>query len=111
MAVQMYPDGTEDVAKLPGVRDAVRDVGSEIFLKAQANLAGHRKSGNARIEITDTDYYPHWGVTVSMIDEKAVRAGGPGALAIEFGHYVTGANGVKRKVEGLRILGRASGLY
>jgi hypothetical protein len=110
MAVVMYPSGTEDVAKLPGVRDAVREVGGEIYFKAEANLAGHRQSGNARIEISDTDYYPNWGVTVSMIDERAANAGGPGALAIEFGHFVRTGNGFPRYVEGLHILGRAAGL-
>ncbi len=108
--VVIYPSCNEDVAKLPGVRDAVREVGGEIYWKAEANLAGHRHSGNARIEISDTDYYPHWGVTVSMIDEKATNQGGPGALAIEFGHFVRSANGFPRYVQGLHILGRAAGL-
>lgn len=108
--VTMYPSGTEDVATLPGVRDAVREVGGEIYFKAEANLAAHRQSGNARIEISDTAYYPHWGVTVSMIDEKAADQGGPGALAIEFGHFVHTRSGFPRYVQGLHILGRAAGI-
>lgn len=108
--VTMYPSGTEDVAKLPGVRDAVREVGGEIYFKAEANLAGHRHSGNARIEISDTAYYPNWGVTVSMIDERAVNQGGPGALAIEFGHFARSSSGFPRFVAGLYILSRAAGL-
>lgn len=108
--VTMFTSGTEDVAKLAGVRDAVREVGGEIYFKAQANLQGHRDSGNARIEISDTAYYPHWGVTVSMIDERAPNQGGPGALAIEFGHYVRSSSGFPRFVPGLHILGRAAGL-
>lgn len=109
--VTMYKSGTEKVATLSGVRDACRDVGSEGFLKAQSGLAAHRDSGNATIEITDTDYYPNWGVTVSLIDNKVPGQGGPGALGIEFGHYVNRANGTKVKVEGLKILGTAFGLY
>lgn len=115
--VVVYPSCNEDVSKLAGVRDAVRGVGGEIYWKAEANLAGHRQSGNARIEITDEPLtsisgktYGHWGITVSMIDEKSARQGGPGALAIEAGHYVRGANGTRTYVPGLHILGRAAGV-
>lgn len=108
--VFMYPSGTEDVAKLSGVRDAVREVGGEIYFKAEGRLAAHRQTGNARIEISDTEYYPNWGVTISMIDEKAADQGGPGALAIEFGHFVRTRSGFPRYVEGLHILTRAAGL-
>jgi hypothetical protein len=108
--VTMYPSGTEDVAKLPGVRDAVREVGGEIYFRAEANLAGHRHSGNARVEISDTGYYPNWGVTVSLIDQRAPNQGGPGALAIEKGHFVRTKNGFPRYVPGLNILGRAARL-
>jgi hypothetical protein len=92
----------EEVAKLPGVRDAVREVGGEIYFRAEANLAGHRDTGAAHIEISDTDYYDHWGVTVSLIDEAA--------LAIEFGHYVRMGNGFPRYVPGLKILRKAAGI-
>lgn len=110
MAVTMYPSGTEDVAKLPGVRDAVREVGGEIYFRAKANLGRHQQTGNARIEISDTGYYPNWGVTVSMIDEKAANQGGPGALAIEFGHFVRTGSGFPRYVPGLYILTKAARL-
>lgn len=107
--VTMYPSGTEDVATLAGVRDAVRKEGKEIYVKAQANLARHRQTGNAKVTM-DTKYYPHWGVTVSMIDLRAANQGGPGALAIEFGHYVRTKSGFPRYVQGLHILTRAAGM-
>jgi uncharacterized protein DUF5403 len=115
--VEMYKSCNQTVSTLPGVRDSVREVGGEIYFKAVANLAAHRHSGNARIEITDAPLtsvggktYSNWGITVSMIDEKTANAGGPGALAIEFGHFAKTTTGFPRYVEGLHILGRASGL-
>lgn len=107
--VVMYPSCNEDVSTIAGVRNAVRKEGREIFAKAEARLAAHRQSGNARVEFTDTKYYPHWGVVVSLIDEKARGQGGPGALGIEFGHFIRTGN-FPRYVEGLYILTRSAGL-
>lgn len=108
--VFMYPSCNEDVSTLSGVRDAVRNEASEIYFKAEGILAGHRKTGNARIEISDTMYYSHWGVTVSMIDERAANAGGPGALSIEFGHFIKTGSGGERFVDGLYVMSRGAGL-
>jgi hypothetical protein len=108
--VVVYASATEDVATLKGVRDAVRKEGRKVTVKAEGRLAAHRQSGNARIEMTDTGLYPNWGVTVSMIDERASNQGGPGALAIEFGHFVRTASGFPRYVQGLHILTGAVGM-
>lgn len=106
----------ETIAKIEGVRDSVRGEAGEIFWKAQANLARHRQSGNARIDISEASLvsvtgkaYENWGVTVSMIDERTANGGGPGALAIEFGHFLVGSD-PPRWVPGLNIMRGAAGL-
>lgn len=86
----------EEVAKLPGVRNAVRRVGRQIYARAQTNRAAHVAQGDARVEMTEGDYYDHWGVTVSLIDENV--------LSIEFDHYVRRADGTRILVPGTKIM-------
>jgi hypothetical protein len=89
----------EEVAKLKGVRGAVRQVGKRVYTRAQANRAQHYAEGEARIEMTEAEYYSHWGVTVSMID--------PNVLSIEFDHYVRKADGTRVLVPGTKIMRNA----
>jgi hypothetical protein len=91
----------KEISKLPGVRDYVRGVAGEVYWKAKANLAGHRDTGNADIEINEPDTYDHWGVNIWLVDEAA--------LSIEFGHFVHNKE-FPRFVAGLYILHRAAGL-
>jgi hypothetical protein len=91
----------EEIAKIPGVRDAVRGEAGEIYWKAKANLEAHRDEGEAKIEIDTPSSYDHWGVNVSLVD--------PAALSIEFGHFVHNKE-FPRFVAGLYILSRAAGL-
>lgn len=90
------------VSRLPVVNEAVRKETNEIAGRARRNLAGHRDTGNARIEtsFTKTD-----GI-VSLVD--------PAAESIEWGHWFTGfgwANpAFPRYVAGLYIITRAAGL-
>lgn len=92
----------ELISKMPGVRDAVREHAGEVYFAAVANLAGHRDTGNATIEIDTPSTYDHWGVNIWLVD--------PAALSIEFGHFVRMSNGFPRFVAGLYILHRAAGL-
>lgn len=76
------------------MRDAVRQTAEEIAGRARANLARHRRTGAARIEVargrTDTQ--------VSLVDDAA--------LSIEYGHIAPDGT----VVPGLRILGDAADL-
>lgn len=89
----------EEVSKLKGVRAEVRSVARRVFARAKANRAAHYAEGQAEIEMTEAEYYDHWGMTVSLID--------PNALSIEFDHYVTRADGTKVLVPGTRIMRNA----
>lgn len=89
----------EEVAKLKGVRNAVKQVGRRIYARAQANRAAHYAEGEAHIEMTVSEYYDHWGVTISLID--------PNALSIEFDHYVRRADGTRVLVPGTKIMRHA----
>ena len=91
------------IAKLPGVRDAVREQAGEIYFKAEAGLAGHRQTGNAHIEIDTPSGYDHWGINIYLVDPDG------NALAIEFGHFVHNKN-FPRFVAGLYVLHKAAGL-
>lgn len=63
------------ISHLSGVMSAVHNKGRQIGSAASSNLAAHRNTGAAEIEvrIEDTD------VVVSLVDEAAV--------SIEFGHF------------------------
>jgi hypothetical protein len=99
----LMPDSimVEEIAKIPGVRDAVRGEAGEVYWRAKSNLANHRDTGNADIEIDEPSTYDHWGVNVWLVD--------PAALSIEFGHFVHNKE-FPRFVAGLYIITRAAGL-
>lgn len=86
------------VARMPGVKAAVRARGRRIAAKARANLREHRATGAARIEITRgrTD------VVVSLVD--------PAALSIEFGRAAYENRNGRRvgPMQGLYIMTRAA---
>lgn len=90
------------IAKIPGVRDAVREQAGEIYFKATDLLSQHRQTGNAEIQIDTPDTYDTWGVNVYLVD--------PAALSIEFGHFIMMAGGFPKYVAGLYILHKAAGL-
>lgn len=91
---QVDPHIASIVAHLHGVVEAVAQAAKPIAARARAELAAHRDTGAARIEIThgDTD------TVVSLVDQAAE--------SIEFGHtdWRTG-----RPVEGLHIMRSAAG--
>lgn len=93
----------EVIAVQPGVRDAVLGEGGEIYWRATANLAGHRETGNAHIEIEVDKTHKHWSVIVSLVDPEG------NAKAIEFGHFVHNAQW-PRFVAGLYVLTKAAGM-
>lgn len=90
------------IAKMPGVRDAVREHAGEVYFRATDLLSAHRDTGNAQIEIDTPSTYDTWGVNVYLVD--------PAALSIEFGHFVMMSSGFPRYVAGLYILHKAAGL-
>ncbi|SRR6266498_3687056 len=87
-------DADEIVARLPGVRAAVRAAAREIGARARANLAQHRHSGDAEIEVT----YGRADAHVSLVDEAA--------LSIEYGHFTDNGelDAEVTYVPGLRVL-------
>lgn len=93
----------EVIAKIEGVRDAVREEAGEVFWRATANLAGHRDTGNSSVEIDTPGTYSHWGLNIYLVDPAG------NALAIEFGHFVHNAL-FPRYVAGLYVLTKAAGL-
>lgn len=95
------------VAHLPGVQAAVSASSEEIGAKARGNLAIHRLTGHARIEVehsVPSDYgdYGDIDAVVWLVDQ------GGDAAAIEFGHR----HNRNRKVwvEGKYIVTGAAGL-
>ncbi|MGH3760254.1 DUF5403 family protein [Actinophytocola sp.] len=88
------------VAHLPGVRDAVGEAADEIAARARANLAQHRDSGDATIEVIRGRTDAH----VSLVDEAA--------LSIEYGHFTDNGetDAQVTYVPGLRILRDAADL-
>ncbi len=86
------------VARMPGVRGAVRTRANRIAAAARSDLASHRVEGEARIEVTRgrTD------VVVSLVDVAA--------LSIEYGRS-SFTNSRGRRVggmQGLYIMTRAA---
>jgi hypothetical protein len=81
------------ISHLPGVRKEVYDTAKEIGRIAESRLAPHRKSGNAKIEVSrgTVDAF------ASLVD--------PAALSIEFGHYLGREElGTKRQfIRGLHL--------
>jgi hypothetical protein len=100
--VRLHSDKTINkiVSHLPGVKAAVADAALEIGVKAEANLALHRDTGAASIEVEQgrVDSY------VYLVDDAA--------MSIEFGHWVGGKykTDKPRHVEGLYIISRAAGI-
>ena len=88
------------VAHLPSVRAAVRAAAREIGARAEGNLAQHRHSGDAEIEVT----YGRTDGHVSLVDEAA--------MSIEFGHFTDNGetDATVTYVPGLRILRDAADL-
>lgn len=64
------------ISHLPGVKKSVHGFGKEIGMIAEGRLAPHRKTGQARIEVSQGEV----DTIVSLVD--------PAALSIEFGHYL-----------------------
>lgn len=91
---EVNPRAPEIVARLPGIRAAVRAHAAEIGNKARAKLAAHEQTGDAGIEVTRGRVDAH----VSLVDEAAA--------AIEYGH--TTPDGTQ--VRGLRVLRDAADL-
>ena len=88
------------IAHLDGVVGSVQAEGGVIAGKAKANLAAHRDTGAAHIELDreDTD------AIISLVDEAAIT--------IEYGRE-EGVDSIGRKqgaMQGLHILGRAAGI-
>lgn len=86
------------LARMPGVKAAVRATANRIAADARAELAAHRAEGQARIEVTRgrTD------VVVSLVDVAA--------LSIEYGREAF-TNRAGRRVgpmQGLYIMTRAA---
>jgi hypothetical protein len=86
------------VARMPGVKAAVRERGNRIARAARANLREHRAEGTARIEVTRgrTD------VVVSLVDVAA--------LSIEYGRdaYTNRRGRRVGPMQGLYIMTRAA---
>ena len=87
------------IAHLEGVVGAVYAEGGNIKSKAEADLASHRDTGAAHIEIERDDI----DTLVSLVDEAAI--------SIEYGREAgTDRTGrPKGAMQGLHILGRAAG--
>jgi len=85
------------IARLDGVRMAVRKQGTEIQVKAMTRLAPHRKSGQAHIDfhLVRTD------AIISLVDEGVDSA----VLSIEYGHYAgrRGLTHARTWVEGIHV--------
>ena len=87
------------VSGIDEVKDAVDSEAREIGRRAEARLASHRETGNARIEVDTSGK----DALVSLVDRAA--------LSIEFGHYVVNQYGPTGKhVPGLYIVTGAAGL-
>ncbi|MGW3569073.1 DUF5403 family protein [Streptomyces sp. NPDC000941] len=86
------------VARMPGVKAAVRARANRIAARARANLGEHRAEGDSRIEVTRgrTD------VVVSLVDAAA--------LSIEYGRDAyTNRNGQRvGPMQGLYVITRAA---
>jgi hypothetical protein len=91
---QVRPDAEDIVAHLPGVRAAVRQAADEIAARARANLAKHRDTGDASIEVDRGTTDAH----VSLVADAA--------LSIEFGHVAPDGTSVR----GTRVLRDAAEL-
>lgn len=77
-------------------RDDVADVALGIGVRAEGNLARHRRAGTHRIEVTQ-----------GRVD-SFVSLLGPGAASVELGHFTGYRN--REWVPGLRILRDAAGV-
>lgn len=72
---RVYKNCEEVVAGLPGMKDAVHHVAEIGAANAERRLAGHKQTGNAKIELTDEGK----DSMVTLVDEAA--------LSIEFGGW------------------------
>lgn len=92
------PDLERMLAHRPGVRKAVRRLAEEVAASARADLATHRVTGDARIEVEhhDTDSI------VSLVDKAA--------MSIEYGRagYTTPGGRSVGPAEGLFIITKAA---
>ncbi|WP_231951406.1 DUF5403 family protein [Nocardia terpenica] len=88
------------VSHVDGVKDAIGDEAKEIGSRAEARLAGHRRSGRAQVTVTNGDV------------DSFVNLEDPAALSIEFGHMVKGKYETEepKYVPGLYIITGAAGL-
>ncbi|NGO71450.1 DUF5403 family protein [Streptomyces boncukensis] len=89
---------SRQLARMPGVREAVRSRANSIASRARSDLAQHRAEGHARIEVTRgrTD------VVVSLVDVAA--------LSIEYGRddFTNGRGRHVGAMQGLYIMTRAA---
>lgn len=87
------------IAHMDGVHDAVGDAARQVARSAQGRLAIHRKTGQAKVTLTEGDV--DWFVN---LDD-------PNAMSIEFGHFLRDDFNIEvEHVEGLYIITGAAGL-
>jgi hypothetical protein len=89
MAVVLYKNLEEIVASMPGVRDEVHHVAEVGAAEAEARLAAHHHTGNAKVTLTHGD------------KDSFVNLEDPAALSIEFGGYNVWA---RRRLPGMYII-------
>jgi hypothetical protein len=88
------------VSHLDEVKSEVAEKALEVGLRAEARLAGHRRTGRAQVTVTQGDV------------DAFVNLEDPAVLSIEFGHMVKGKfeTDVPKYVPGLYIITGAAGL-
>jgi hypothetical protein len=88
------------VSHIDGVKLAVHAEAEIAGARAEANLARHRKTGQAKITVTQGDV------------DSFVNLDDPDAMSIEFGHWVKGKyeRSQPKFVPGLYIITEAAGL-
>jgi hypothetical protein len=101
LQVELLPDKAlnRKIARLPGVKAAVKAEAEAMTRTASGLLAQHRKTGAHHIELSKADSYRATDWYVSLV--------GKAAMAIETGHNNSGRyDSVPGRVAGLRILAR-----
>ncbi|GAB4584404.1 DUF5403 family protein [Nocardia sp. IFM 10818] len=88
------------ISHLDGVKGAAAAEANEIGSRAESRLAGHRRSGRAKVTVTHGDV------------DSFVNLEDPAAMSIEFGHMVKGKYETEepKYVPGLYIITGAAGL-
>jgi uncharacterized protein DUF5403 len=86
------------ISKLEQVQRKVWGETQKIGRKATANLAAHRRTGDAKITV-------EFGKTDGLVSLEDAAA-----ISIEYSHWVTTYGGKRVYVEGLAVLRRAAGM-